>query len=96
MLGSTAVLPNRWTAPEAERESPAGCHGSARFYYSFYLVPSNGRRPAAYSKGAVGSSPGIYPAWSVDLDAGFTESMKKLVRQNPDSSIYIPDCANPA
>ena len=65
-----------WKAPEGERDSLAGDHGTGRFYYGFDLLPWKGGCLVAYSKGAIGLSPEIYLAWSGDLDAGFSELMK--------------------
>ena len=65
-----------WTAPTGERDSLAGDHGTARFYYGFDLLPWEQGCLVAYSKGALGLSPEIYLAWSADLNAGFSELMK--------------------
>ena len=53
-----------WTAPKGERDSLAGDHGPARFYYGFDLLPWKQGCLVAYSKGALGLSPEIYLAWS--------------------------------
>ena len=65
-----------WRAPEGERDSLAGDHGSGRFYYGFDLLPWKGGCLVAYSKGALGLSPEIYLAWSEDLKSGFMELTK--------------------
>lgn len=65
-----------WTAPKGETDSLAGDHGPGRFYYGFDLLPWKQGCLVAYSKGALGSSPEIYLAWSRDLNAGFSELMK--------------------
>ena len=65
-----------WRAPEGERDSLAGDHGSGRFYYGFDLLPWKGGCLVAYSKGALGLSPEIYLAWSEDLKSGFMELIK--------------------
>ena len=65
-----------WVAPEGERDSLAGDHGTGRFYYGFDLLPWQGGCLVAYSKGAIGLSPEIYLAWSETLKSGFSELMK--------------------
>ena len=65
-----------WMAPEGERDSLAGDHGTGRFYYGFNLLPWQGGCLVAYSRGAIGVSPEIYLAWSEDLESGFSELMK--------------------
>ena len=65
-----------WTAPEGEKDSLAGDHGTGRFYYGFDLLPWHGGCLVAYSKGAVGVSPEIFLAWSGELESGFSELMK--------------------
>lgn len=65
-----------WTAPEGEKDSLAGDHGTGRFYYGFDLLPWKKGCLVAYSKGEIGLSPEIYLAWSGDLNTGFSELMK--------------------
>ena len=67
---------NGWTAPEGEKDSLAGDHGSGRFYFGFDLMPWRGGCLVVYSKGAIGVSPEIFLAWSEDLKSGFMEFKK--------------------
>ena len=77
-----------WTAPTGERDSLAGDHGTARFYYGFDLLPWKQGCLVAYSKGALGLSPEIYLAWSADLNAGFSELMKISAPKNGFEHLY--------
>ena len=77
-----------WTAPKGERDSLAGDHGTARFYYGFDLLPWKQGCLVAYSKGALGLSPEIYLAWSADLNAGFSELMKISAPKNGFEHLY--------
>lgn len=65
-----------WTAPQGEKDSLAGDHGTGRFYYGFDLLPWQGGCLVTYSKGVIGVSPEIYLAWSGDLKSGFSEIVK--------------------